>query len=239
MLRYKPRPSALIPLTSLQFGSKCSFFVRSLQSPRIWFLRFSRGSWHQLQMRCVAWCSVCPLSAKTAPCRYTISVIVRPWLISRRRTCFLRGEVGMSFLLTPHLSWRSWQFINYHLVLATPSFFFFFPSIRLGPAWALRPKRRCGHIHKPWQQVSMCALWFMAVNVTDISFHQGNIPLNNPCVLVSGFWKGSESNLVLLCAAVCMCVFLHSCQDGVHILILNCILWLSSVNKRAVFLVTS
>lgn len=80
------------PLTRCVSASSVFSFMclRSLQSLRTWFLGFCLELLSQLQTRCVALCSVCPPSAKTERCRYSLtrtqssfSLIVRPWLISR------------------------------------------------------------------------------------------------------------------------------------------------------------
>lgn len=66
--------------------------LRSSRFLRIWCLGFYLKLLSQSLMRCVVLCSVCPPSAKTEPCRYTLTfthihtlspLIVRPWLISR------------------------------------------------------------------------------------------------------------------------------------------------------------
>lgn len=91
-------PSLCVCLSSPTFTCWCLFPFRSSLFPKTWSLACCLRSSNLWQMKCVVSCSVCPLSTKMEPCRYSVthvhrhtltnthsrfSVILRPWLRSR------------------------------------------------------------------------------------------------------------------------------------------------------------
>lgn len=113
--------------------------LRSSRSLRTWFHGFCQKLLSRLRTRCVVLCNVCPPSAKMEPCRYTLthtqlqsslSLIVRPWLISR--PSHFMG-IYLLFLITPLFS------SSYQLLTVDVLFFFYVSliALRLGLKSAL------------------------------------------------------------------------------------------------------
>lgn len=173
--------------------------VRCLQCLRISYPGFCLKLSRQLQTRCVALCSVSPLSAKMVPYRYGL-LITRPWLICQ----------PPHFWGTYHLCF-SYNIVHFKLVHQTLECFVFIshsyrhPQARLElcalrdaivaylntkSKWVSFIHWCCGlggNLHIVWAQ------WFMALNVSIINLNSRTslttIPIYGTLWVLERKWK--------------------------------------------------